>query len=114
MSAERDFECEAEKPADCPILNRRHDDPRWLAFGSRMDAFEDALTANTSLTRQVKQNTDDIVLLFQNARGFIRILAVLGIFAKWVTAVAAVTLIAWAAFEFGVSTIVNGHRGGGD
>lgn len=112
MNAE--FECEAKQPADCPVLNRRHDDPRWLAFGERMDSFDAALAENMGLTRQVKQNTDDIVVLFQNARGFIRILAVLGVFAKWVTAVTAVTLFAWAAFKYGVSTVLNGHRGGGD
>ena len=79
-----------------------------------MDAFEAALAENMGLTRQVVQNTDDIVLLFQNARGFSRILAVLGVFAKWVAAISAVVVLTWAAFRYGVSAAINGRPDGSD
>lgn len=106
-------ECPAGDPASCP-LQRRAEDPRWQEMSSRMDSFEDALRTNTALTKEVKQNTDEIVSLFQSAKGFIRFMGMLGTVAKWVTKVGAAVAIGWAIFRYGVMEILKDiHDAGG-
>ena len=103
MSDEREEECPAGDPANCPISERRSDDPRWRDMGERMDGFDNALFANTLLTREIKANTDEIVAFFVAGKGFFRVVKFIGSMAKWVTMIAAAAVTVWALFRYGVA-----------
>ena len=96
-------DCPINNPIDCPIFERRADDPRWKNFGERMDGFESALLANTDLTREIKSNTDEIVAFFVVGKGFFRVVRFIGSMAKWVTMIAAAAVTVWALFRYGVA-----------
>lgn len=105
-------ECPAGDPAACP-LQRRAEDPRWEAMNSRMDAFDEALQANTALTKEVKANTDNIVALFESGKAFFRVMGLIGTAAKWIGKVAAAVAIVWAVFRYGVLEIIKDVSDGG-
>lgn len=53
-----------------------------------------AIDDNTAMTVDIKKNTDDIVIFFQDAKGTFKALKVVGAIAKWFTAIAgAVALV---------------------
>ena len=103
MTARED--CLAGDPANCP-LERRAEDPRWAEMTERMDSFDEALAANTVLTKQVKANTDNIVTIFESGRAFFRVMGMVGVVAKWMAKVAAAALLVWAVFRYGVVEVI--------
>lgn len=91
-------------------VERRVDARRFAALERRLedlDAMVNAtaaeVKANTALTQAIKANTDEIVELFQAAKGIVRIGGAVGSAAQWVAKVVAVGVILWAVFRFGVS-----------
>lgn len=107
-------ECPVGDPAACPIpRERRVDDHRWVLMEGRMDTFEGALRANTELTRQVKANTDEIVILFESGRAFFRVMGMVGGGARWITKVAAGAAVIWIIFRYGVLEALRDLGGNG-
>lgn len=105
-------DCPAGDPAECP-LQRRAEDPRWSEMTGRMDAFEEALQANTEITRDIKSNTDEIIAFFQSGKGFFRAMAMIGAGARWVLKVSAALAVVWAVFRYGVMEAINDLKDGG-
>lgn len=113
-------DCPAGDPADCPLEpNRRRDDPRWAQIHERMESFDkamrdqaEALKANTTLTQEVKKNTEQIVDFFNAGRGFFTVVRFLGFVAVWITKVAAAAGIVWVLWKYGVSAALDEIRNG--
>lgn len=105
-----------EFPAE---MNRRADDPRWSQIHERMESFDAAireqravLDANTSMTKEIKTNTDEIVQFFQAGKGFFAVVRATGALAKWVTAIAAAFAIGWALTKYGIAQALEDIRKG--
>lgn len=58
-----------------------------------------AIEDNTSMTVDIKKNTDDIVIFFQDAKGTFKALQAVGNIAKWCTAVAGAVALFWLALK---------------
>ena len=68
---------------------------------SRLDGLEFAVTQNTSMTADIKKNTDDIVVFFEAGKGFFKVASYIGKIAKWITVVVAAIGAVYAAMRFG-------------
>jgi hypothetical protein len=60
-----------------------------------------AIEDNTAMTVDIKRNTDDIVVFFQDAKGTFKALQAIGNIAKWCTAVAGAVALFWLALKSG-------------
>lgn len=70
-------------------------------IASRVGQLETAVAENTNLTKQIAQNTEDIVAFFKAGEGAFKFLKAVGAIAKWVTAVTAAVGVIWFALKGG-------------
>lgn len=73
---------------------------------SRIDALEHRLAENTEHLHAIKANTEEIVLFFQNGRGFFRVVRGVGTAARVIGYIAGAAGIIWAVTKFGIGQLL--------
>lgn len=77
----------------------RHDISQSInLLKSQHSEIRTAVDHNTTITNEIKANTDEIIDFFKAGKGFFRAMGYVGSVAKWLGAVAAAVTAVWAAW----------------